>query len=119
MADTRFPVQFGAGAWILDMARTTTRGRAAAQTARRDYEVQGVPLEVLRPTRGEGPDGTVLPNCVKTYLPFPAGPFGMVFELVRTDSGLRLIYLAFGVRHHPPDSHADSVYRIAHRRLRE
>jgi len=26
-------------------------------------------------------------------------------------------YLAFGVRHHPKESHAETVYQIAHRRL--
>jgi hypothetical protein len=29
-----------------------------------------------------------------------------------------LRYVAFGVRHHPPESNAETVYGIAHRRLR-
>jgi len=29
-----------------------------------------------------------------------------------------LRYIAFGVRHHPPESNADSVYEIANKRLR-
>jgi hypothetical protein len=34
---------------------------------------------------------------------------------VGVQPGLR--YLAFGVRHHPKGSHAETVYEIAHRRL--
>lgn len=48
-----------------------------------------------------------------------AGAFGMVFEVVKAGDKPLLVYLAFGVRHHPPDSHADSLYRIAHRRLHQ
>jgi hypothetical protein len=33
--------------------------------------------------------------------------------------GVLLAYLAFGVRHHPRDSNALTVYEIAHRRLHE
>jgi hypothetical protein len=43
----------------------------------------------------------------------------MVFRFVIADDGPRLDYLAFGVRHHPPDSNAATVYEIAHRRLQE
>lgn len=117
MSGSRFPAHFGATAWAIDMARATTRGRTAARAARRDYEDKGVPIAALRPTQDEGPDGTQLPGCLKTYVPVPAGAFGMVFEVVKTEDRLLLAYLAFGVRHHPANSHADSVYEIAHRRL--
>lgn len=115
MSNSRFPAHFGVSAWAIDMERTTARGRTVAQAARRDYEGNGVPITALRPTQDEGPDGTQLPGCLKTYVPLPAGAFGMVFEVVKAGDKPLLVYLAFGVRHHPPDSH--SVYRIAHRRL--
>jgi hypothetical protein len=47
----------------------------------------------------------------------PNGRFGMVVRFVRDDKGLALRYLAFGVRHHPRNSNAPTVYDIAHRRL--
>jgi hypothetical protein len=50
-------------------------------------------------------------------LPAPNGKFGMVIRFIRDNEGLALRYLAFGVRHHPRDSHAQTVYEIAHRRL--
>jgi hypothetical protein len=52
-------------------------------------------------------------------LPPPAGRFGMVFQ-VEIVAGLgQLRYIAFGVRHHPRESNAESVYEVAHRRLRD
>lgn len=53
----------------------------------------------------------------RSYLPAPNGKFGMVFRFIRDGEGLALRYLAFGVRHHPRDSNAQTVYEIAHRRL--
>ena len=117
MSNSRFPARFGATAWAIDMARTTERGRIAAHEARRLYERDGVPTTALRPTQSEGSDGTRLPGCLKTYVPLPAGAFGMVFEVVKVDDRPLLAYLAFGVRHHPANSHKDSVYQIAVRRL--
>ena len=119
MNDTRraLPARFDRDAWDEDLARASRGGRAAAQMARHGYELNGVPVDELRQVQEEGPDGTVLPQCVKVYLPDPAGKYGMVFEVVRTKRGLRLEYIAFGVRHHPRRSHAPTVYQLAHRRL--
>lgn len=65
-------------------------------------------------------DGTSLPGCVKVYIPPPGGPLGMVCRLAKNKDGrLYLDHLAFGVRHYPPGSNAESVYRVAHRRLHE
>jgi hypothetical protein len=102
-----------------DVARASSGGRAAAKTARRRYERSGIPVEELRHVQDEGPDGTILPGCLKVYLPPPAGRFGMVFMLAIAETGARLRYLAFGVRHQPKDSHALTVYDIAHARLLE
>jgi hypothetical protein len=43
----------------------------------------------------------------------------MVFQLEIVDGRARLQYIAFGVRHHPPESNAESVYQIAHERLKD
>jgi hypothetical protein len=59
-----------------------------------------------------------LPGCVKVYVPPPGGPLGLVYRLAKNKDGrLCLDHLAFGVRHHPPGSAAESVYLVAHRRL--
>jgi len=100
-----------------DMKRMNAPAAEIAREARRRYEAKGVAIAQLRGCAEEGEDGTTLPQCVKIYLPEPAGRFGMVFRLVAHPSGSRLRYLAFGVRHHPPGSHALTVYQFAHQRL--
>ena len=115
--EPHFPARFDPEAFREDMARTTPAGRDAAETARRRYEADGVPRSELRPCDPEHRDGTELPQCLKVYLPPPAGRFGMVFRFVIAGDGPRLDYLAFGVRHHPPGSNAPTAYEIAHRRL--
>jgi len=115
----RFPTRFDTDAFRADMAGTTPAGRSAAELARHDYEASGVPVTDLRPCDPEGQDGTVLPQCLKLYVPPPVGRFGMVFRFVVANDAPRLDYLAFGVRHHPADSNAPTVYEIAHRRLHE
>jgi hypothetical protein len=116
--EPRFPARFDPDAFRLDMARTTAPGREAAEAFRRDSEANGILRSSLRPCAAEGRDGTELPQCLKVYLPPPAGRFGMVLRFVIADGGPRLDYLAFGVRHHPTDSNAATVYVVADRRLR-
>ena len=66
----------------------------------------------------EGREGTMLGGCVKTYVPWPNGRFGAVFVAVtHPNRPMALRAFAFGVRHHPADSNAETVYEIAHRRL--
>jgi hypothetical protein len=113
-----FPARFDPDVWEADLARTTPTGRGVAQRARSEYEQQGVPRSDLRPCDAEGPDGTMLSRCFKVYLPRPAGRFGMVLKVVEVERRLRLEFIAFGVRHHPPDSNAATVYQLAHQRLR-
>jgi hypothetical protein len=113
----RFPVRFVAENWSEDMARASAAGRAAAQAARDRYGRNGVPFEELCPCQEEARDGTRLFDCVKLYLPAPSGRFGMVFRADKGPQGPTLVYLAFGVRHHPRDSNAPTVYQIADLRL--
>ncbi len=116
-SEPRFAARFDLDAFREDMARATPAGRDAAEAAKRRYEASGVPRSELGPCDPEHRDGTELPQCLKVYLPPPAGRFGMVFKFVVAEDGPRLDYLAFGVRHHPSDSHAEAVYVLAHRRL--
>lgn len=116
-SELRCAARFDSDAFREDMARATPAGRSAAEAAKRDYEASGVPFSDLRPCDAEHRDGTVLPQCLKIYLPPPVGRFGMVFKFAIADGSPLLEYLAFGVRHHPPNSNAPTLYEIAHRRL--
>jgi hypothetical protein len=109
---------FDADAWEQDLARSTPAGRHAAETARKDYEQHGVPIAQLRRVAEHGHDRTVLPDCMKVYVPAPDGRFGMIFMLkFQPDGRPMLMFLAFGVRHHPRDSQRSTVYQLAHQRL--
>lgn len=116
-SELRCAARFDPDAFREDMARATPAGRDAAEAAKRNYEVSGVPFSDLRPCDAEGRDGTVLPQCLKVYLPPPVGRFGMVFKFAIANDSPLLEYLAFGVRHHPSESNTPTVYEIAHRRL--
>jgi hypothetical protein len=118
-SEPRFAARFDLDAFREDMAGATPAGRDAAEAAKRRYETSGVPRSELGPCDPEHRDGTKLPQCLKVYLPPPAGRFGMVFKFVVADDGPRLEYLAFGVRHHPANSNAATVYKTAHGRLND
>ena len=111
------PVVFDDAAWDEDLRRASDSARRTAHDARAEFEEFGVPIVRLKACASEGADGTRLPGCIKVYLPAPAGPHGMVFEIDRIDGRLRLLYAAFGLRHPPRESRQQSVYAIAHRRL--
>lgn len=97
--------------------RSGRTGAEELREARSQFEGNGVEIKALRRCDSEGRDGTELPACFKVYLPAPNGKFGMVLRFIRDSDGLALRYIAFGVRHHPRDSNALTVYEIAHRRL--
>jgi hypothetical protein len=116
--ERRARAQFDADAWEEDLARTTAAGRHAAEQARKDYEQHGIPIAQLRRVAEHGHDRTILPDCLKVYVPAPDGRFGMIFVLkFQSDDRPVLMFLAFGVRHHPQDSQRPTVYQLAHQRL--
>ena len=109
---------FDTDAWEEDLARTTPNGRAVAEAARHAYERSGIPIEQLRRVAEHGHDHTILPDCAKVYLPPPNGRFGMIFMLKFEPNGRPvLVFLAFGVRHHPRGSQRATVYQLAHQRM--
>jgi hypothetical protein len=116
-------VAFNEDAYAEDILRCGRNGAAVLRETRSRFEAGGVEIAKLRSCEAEGRDGTKLPGCFKVYRPEPDGKFGMVlrFTIPKKGSGKkdapRLRYLAFGVRHHPKGSHAETVYGIAHRRL--
>jgi len=114
-----FPVAFDELAIAEDLARLGEAGSEALTEFGRELERSGgLPKERLMVCSDEGRDGTRLGGCVKTYVPWPTGRFGAVLVAVNHPErlvGLRVI--AFGLRHHPREAHALSVYEIAHGRL--
>ncbi len=115
--EARFAVGVDDVLFERDFARTTAAGRSTVTPLVDRIKSTGVPKSWLKGCQAEGRDGTRLAECVKIYLPRPAGGFGMVFKVVDVEGRLRLEFLAFGVRHHPKGSHAPTVYEIADKRL--
>jgi hypothetical protein len=116
-----FPVGFDEDALAEDLERLP----ASAEIALREFHKElwregGLPLSRLKACRDEAHDGTMLGGCVKTYVPWPDGRFGAVFVAVKhPNRPMALRAFAFGVRHHPRESNAETVYEFAHRRLNQ
>ena len=114
-----FQVGFDDDALAEDLGRLP----ASAEIALRGFQKElrgagGIPRSRLMACQAEGRDGTKLGGCVKTYIPWPDGRFGAVFVPARhPNRPLALRAFAFGVRHHPHKSKAETVYEVAHRRL--
>jgi hypothetical protein len=116
MADSpRFPVYVDDETFTEDVNHATPAGRRAAERARLRLEREGITPGELYACDPEARDGTRLAGCVKTYLPRPDGPWGIVFHAWERETP-GLAYLAFGVRH-PQQPWQPSVYQVADRRL--
>jgi hypothetical protein len=114
-----FPVGFDDDAVAEDLARLPAGAAEVLAVFRKELRGQGgLPKSRLKACQAEGQDGTMLGGCVKTYVPWPDGRFGAVFVAVtHPNRPLALRAIAFGVRHHPRESNAETVYGIAHKRL--
>ena len=116
------PLVFGGSEWEEEVERFERKAsaRQRAESARREIEA-GQRKLVWRPCEAEGPGGTRLPGCRKLYIPLgeegaSAAPYGFVFQLARTESGLAWNFIAFGERH-PDNPSTRNVYERAHKRL--
>lgn len=114
-----FPVGFDEDALAEDFERLSKGAEDALTAFRKELQREGgLPQSRLKACHDEGQDQTMLGGCVKTYIPWPDGRFGAVFVAVKhPQRPLALRAISFGVRHHPPDSNAETIYEIAHRRL--
>ncbi len=113
-----FPVVFDESILAIDSERLPDTAAAALQGLRTEVNRSGgISQERLKRCLGEARDGTDLTGCVKTYVPWPDGPWGIVFR-VGEDSKrpLALYTIAYGRRH--PQADRVSVYQLAHKRLR-
>jgi hypothetical protein len=120
VADTQagpiVPVQFNEHAIAEDLKHhPPAAGEALASFRRQVGRDGGLSFARLRRCDGEGRDGTRLAGCVKTYVPWPTGRFGLVLLAVAHPTRpLALRAFAYGVRH--PAASKLSVYQVADRR---
>ncbi len=120
MADTRaapiVPVQFNEHAIAEDLTHHPPPARKALELLRREVDRDGgLPFLRLKRCDAQARDGTRLAGCVKTYVPWPAGRFGLILLPVSHPTRpLALRAFAYGVRH--PAANKPSVYEIADRR---
>jgi hypothetical protein len=114
-----FPVGFDEDALEEDLAHLPASAEVALRSFHQEVRrLGGVPKPQLMACQAEGRDGTRLGGCVKTYIPWPDGRFGVVFVAVTHPSRpMALRAIAFGIRHHPRASTAKTVYEVADRRL--
>ena len=110
------PVLFDEQAIAEDLHHLPGGARVALDALRRELERNdGLPMARVKRCDAEGRDGTNLGGCLKTYVPWPTGRFGLVFvPAAHPTRPLALRAFAFGVRH--PTGSRPSVYRIAHNR---
>jgi hypothetical protein len=114
-----FPVGFDEDAVAEDLKRLPASAEIALREFRKELRREGgIPQSRLKACRDEAQDGMMLGGCVKTYVPWPDGRFGAVFVAVKhPNRPMALRAFAFGVRHHPRESNAETVYEVADRRL--
>jgi hypothetical protein len=110
------PAQFDEHAIAEDLAHHPPAARKALELLRREVDRDGgLSFSRLKRCDEEGRDGTRLAGCVKTYVPWPTGRFGLVLLAVaHPRRSLALRAFAYGVRH--PAANKLSVYQIADRR---
>jgi hypothetical protein len=115
-----FPVGFDDDALEEDLAHLPASAEEALRLFHKEVRrLGGIPKSRLMACQAEGRDGTGLGGCVKTYIPWPDGRFGAVFIAVtHPNRPMALRAIAFGIRHHPRGSTAQTVYEIADGRLR-
>jgi hypothetical protein len=110
------PVQFNEDAIAEDLTHHPPVARKALALLRREIDHDGgLSFSRLKRCDDEGRDGTRLGGCVKTYVPWPTGRFGLVLlPVAHPTRPLALRAFAFGIRH--PGAGKLSVYEIADQR---
>ena len=111
------PVLFDEKQIERDLTRLAPSARIALDDVRRQIRRDGgLPTTRLRSCDAEGRDGTELPDCFKTYVPWDENKWGLVLTVAAHPTrAFALRAFAYGVRH--PTGTTPSVYQVAHRRL--
>ncbi len=115
-AGMALPAVFDDAAIAEDLSHHPAVARNALDVFRREVERDGgIPFSRLKRCEVEARDGTHLVGCVKTYVPWPTGRYGLVFlPVAHPRRPLALRAFAYGTRHPGPNKR--SVYQIAHER---
>ncbi len=113
------PVLFDEAVIAYDLERLPQGASIALQTLRSEIRRDGgLPTARLKRCAAEARDGTRLPNCLKTYVPWGEDKWGLVLlAVVHPERPFALRAFAYGSRH--PTGLTASVYRIAHQRLND
>lgn len=119
MAGLVVPVVFDEDALVTDLQNLADAAAAALEELCTQAERDGgIPYERLKACQqGKARDGTDLTGCVKTYVHWPTGPWGIVFRAGEDPERPFALYtIAYG-RRHPTGPGQLSVYQVAHKRL--
>lgn len=113
------PVEFNEPAIAEDLTHHPTVARRALDLLRRELDRDGgLPISRLKRCDAEGRDGTRLDGCLKTYVPWPMGRYGLILlPIAHPTKPLALRAFAYGTRH--PEGLKPSVYEIADKRHNE
>lgn len=99
-----------------DLTHHPPVARRALDLLRREMDRDGgLPVSRLKRCDAEGRDGTRLEGCLKTYVPWPTGRYGLIMlPIAHPTKPLALRAFAYGTRH--PEGPKPSVYKIADQR---
>jgi hypothetical protein len=79
------PARFDEVQIVDDLTHLPEEAATALRAVRRDIDRDGgIAASRLKKCEAEGRDGTHLPGCLKTYVPWPDGRYGVVFRSSRT-----------------------------------
>jgi hypothetical protein len=118
--DVIVPIVFDEETLSTDLEHFPDAAGAAVRALRQEIDRDGgLPHSHLKACEPEGRDGTRLAGCAKTRIPWPDGPWGIVFGAGHDPKRPFALYtLAYG-RRHPTGPGQLSVYQVASRRLAE
>jgi hypothetical protein len=118
--DVIVPIVFDEDAIGTDLEHLSDAAGTALDQLRREVDRDGgLPKSRLLRCQPEGRDGTRLGGCTKTRVPWPDGPWGIVFRAGEDPKRPFALYtLAYGERH-PTRAGKPSVYEVAGQRLEE
>ncbi len=118
MAGLVVPVVFDEDILAIDLEHLPDAATAALGELRIEVERDGgIPYTHLKACHADARDGTDLTGCIKAYVPWPTGSWGIVFRAGEDPKRPYALYtIAYG-RRHPTGPGALSVYEIADQRL--
>jgi hypothetical protein len=120
LPDVIVPIVIDEDAIGTDLEHLSDAAAGALVQLRREVDRDGgLPKSRLLRCQAEGRDGTKLGGCVKTRVPWPDGPWGIVLRAGEVPNRPFALYtLAYGERH-PTRRGKPSVYEVASWRLQE